>query len=114
MRTSEISARASVRETQDRTATRNSNTTPDHHSDSVQDEHRQQIKCSSFIFPSACTYSPLHFDNVLQREIERYVVLPSRLPAPSRLALLSRPTVRVSWPRGGHSPIGSRIQQVHY
>ena len=55
MRTSEISARASVRETQDRTATRNSNTTPDHHSDAVQDEHRQQIKM--FIFHlSLCLY----------------------------------------------------------
>ena len=41
MRTSEISARASVRETQDRTVTRKRNTTPSHHSDSVQDEHRQ-------------------------------------------------------------------------
>ena len=31
----------------------------------------------------------------------------------SRLVCQSRPTVCVSWPRGGHSAIGSRKQQVH-
>ena len=60
MRTSEISAPDSVRATQERTVTRrNRNTTLNHHSNSVQDEHRQQMKFTSFIFPSACTYSSL-------------------------------------------------------
>ena len=72
MRTSEISVPDSVRATQERTVTkRNRNTTLNHHSNSVQDEHRQQMKFTSFIFPSACTYSSLHFDNVLQKERKR-------------------------------------------